>query len=179
MSNTEFLREVYKKYGLTTDDVTKLHGQAIILKTGIQKIQSAEQFEYRFDVLHCSADYCAVRCTVSKDGAFKAESLASAEKANVKNGGKYYLEMAEKRAKARATLIAVDVHGYLHAEDEMPANDVSKLDQVKQLYNDTVHWMNPNQVDDIKRIIERRESASYDTAIKIMQEIDNEVTQDK
>lgn len=118
MNKTEFLREIYKKYELTEDDYFKLHGTAIITKTGIQKIATAEGFDYDFDVIQASPDYCAVQCYVSKDGEPLATSLASAEKSNVKNSQKYYLEMAEKRAKARAILIAIDAHGYLYSEDE-------------------------------------------------------------
>lgn len=127
MSKTEFLREIYKKYGLTEDDVFKLHGTAIITKTGIQKIMTSEGFEYDYEVIVASPEYCAVKCHLSKDGEQLAVSMASAEKANVRNAQKYYLEMAEKRAKARAILIAIDAHGYLYSEDEsddFKSNDI-------------------------------------------------------
>ena len=120
MTKKEFLREVFNKYGLNKDeDIFALHGTAIITKTGIQKIVAAEKLQYRFKVIKCEPDYCAVLCKVSSDGgAVTAESFGSAEKSNVKNSQKYYLEMAEKRAKARAVLIAIDAHGYLYSEDE-------------------------------------------------------------
>lgn len=120
MKKVEFLREVYNKYSLAADeDIFKLHGTAIITKTGIQKICAAEKFNYRFDVLVCQPDFCAVKCEVL-DGDFQtlATSFGSAEKSNVKNAQKYYLEMAEKRAKARAVLIAIGAHGYIYSEDE-------------------------------------------------------------
>lgn len=122
----EFLREVFTKYNLNKDeDVFALHGTAIITKTGVQKIASAEGLQYAFDVIKCEPDYCAIKCTVSsKQGEPIAVSFGSAEKANVKNSQKYYLEMAEKRAKARAVLIAIDAHGYLYSEDE--ADDFKK-----------------------------------------------------
>jgi len=91
----------------------------IVTKTGIQKIASQEGFKYSFDVVIVSTDYCAVKCAVfSKDGEELSCSFGSAEKSNVRNAAKYYLEMAEKRAKARAVLIAIDAHGYLYSEDE-------------------------------------------------------------
>ena len=111
---------MFNKYALNKDeDIFALHGTAIITKTGIQKIVAAEKLQYRFKVIKCEPDYCAVLCKVSSDGgAVTAESFGSAEKSNVKNSQKYYLEMAEKRAKARAVLIAIDAHGYLYSEDE-------------------------------------------------------------
>lgn len=120
MTKKEFLREVFTKYRLNKDeDVFALHGTAIITKTGVQKIASAEKLSYAFDTVLVTPDYCAIRCDVFNDsGKVIATSFGSAEKANVKNSQKYYLEMAEKRAKARAVLIAIDAHGYLYSEDE-------------------------------------------------------------
>lgn len=122
MTKKEFLREVFTKYNLNKDeDVFALHGTAIITKTGIQKIVAKDNLSYSFEVIKCEPDYCAVKCEVrpldSASGAIYT-SFGSAEKANVKNAQKYYLEMAEKRAKARAVLIAIDAHGYLYSEDE-------------------------------------------------------------
>lgn len=120
MTKKEFLREVFTKYNLNKDeDIFALHGTAIITKTGIQKIVAAENMLYRFEVIKCEPDYCAVLCKVSTDGgSITAESFGSAEKANVKNTQKYYLEMSEKRAKARAVLIAIGAHGMIYSEDE-------------------------------------------------------------
>ena len=125
MNKKEFLRGIFEKYNLSKDeDIFALHGTAIITKTGIQKIASKEKLNYSFDVIKVESEYCAVKCTISKDGAVLSSSFGSAEKANVKNAQKYYLEMAEKRAKARAILIAIDAHGYLYSEDE--ADDFKK-----------------------------------------------------
>ena len=119
MTKKEFLRGVFEKYNLNKDeDIFVLHGTAIITKTGIQKIASAEKLDYTFTSEVVTADYCALRCDVWKDGRVISTSFGSAEKPNVKNSAKYYLEMAEKRAKARAILIAIDAHGYLYSEDE-------------------------------------------------------------
>jgi hypothetical protein len=120
MNKKDFLRSTFEKYNLSKDeDIFALHGTAIITKTGIQKIASAEKFKYSFDVINCDPDYCAIKCTVSSfDDEVLSTSFGSAEKSNVKNAQKYYLEMAEKRAKARAILIAIDAHGYLYSEDE-------------------------------------------------------------
>ncbi len=89
MNKREFLRNVFEKYNLNKDeDVFALHGTAIITKTGIQKIASKEGFTYDFEVVQCTPEYCAVKCWVDKDGKSLATSFGSAEKANVKNGGK-------------------------------------------------------------------------------------------
>ena len=126
MTKKEVLRAIYEKYQLSKDeDIFLLHGTAIITKTGIQKITSAERFNYDYDIVRVDPEYCAVKCTVSKDGFILSTSFGSAERANVKNAQKYYLEMAEKRAKARAVLIAIDAHGYLYGEDE--ADDFKKV----------------------------------------------------
>lgn len=130
MNKREFLRSVFEKYALNKDeDIYVLkHGAkstVVITKTGIQKIASKEQLTYDFHTVVCQPDYCAIKCVVrDKDGKPLAVSYGSAEEANVKNSGKYYLEMAEKRAKARAVLIAIDAHGYLYSEDE--ADDFKK-----------------------------------------------------
>jgi len=123
MKKLELIKRIYEDYELIGDeDIFKLtHGNKvtpIITKTGIQKIIGIEKYQYSFDVISVESDYCAVQCTVWKDGNELASSFGSAEKANVKNAAKYYLEMAEKRAKARAVLIAVGVHGYMYSEDE-------------------------------------------------------------
>ena len=123
MNKIEFIKQIYNKYNLIGDeDIFKLtHGNKvtpIVTKTGIQKIASFEGFQYSFDVVRVDVDYCAIKCTISKDGIILSSSFGSAEKSNVRNTSKYYLEMAEKRAKARAVLIAIDAHGYLYSEDE-------------------------------------------------------------
>lgn len=130
MTKTEFIKEIYERYSLIgNEDIFKLQmgGKTtpIVTKTGIQKIAGSEGFKYNFDIVQVTPDYCAVKCSVfSKDGEELASSFGSAEKANVRNAAKYYLEMAEKRAKARAVLIAINAHGYLYSEDE--ADDFKK-----------------------------------------------------
>ena len=120
MTKKEFLKEVFYKYQLDKDeDIFRVHDTAIITKTGIQKITAVEKFNYRFEVVKVENEYCAVKCEVlDQDFQTLATSFGSAESANVKNKQKYYLEMAEKRAKARAVLIAIGAHGYVYSEDE-------------------------------------------------------------
>lgn len=120
MTKKEFIKELYYKYKLDkNEDIFRVHDTAIVTKTGIQKIVAQESFTYRFDVIKAEPEYCAVKCEVlDSDFQTLATSFGSAEAANVKNKQRYYLEMAEKRAKARAVLIAIGAHGYLYSEDE-------------------------------------------------------------
>ena len=123
MKKIELIKRIYEDYELIGDeDIFKLqHGKKvtpIITKTGIQKIAAMEKYSYDFEVVSVGSDYCAVKCTVTKDGSILASSFGSAAKCNVKNPTRYYLEMAEKRAKARAVLIAIGAHGYMYSEDE-------------------------------------------------------------
>jgi len=131
MESKEFLRAIFDKYNFDKDtDIFMLTMGSkkipIVTKLGMQKIVEKEGFICDFDVIKVEPDYCAVRCDVySKDitGALYenvpiASSFGSAESSNVRNKAKYYLEMAEKRAKVRAVLIAIDKHGLLYSEEE-------------------------------------------------------------
>ena len=123
MNKIEFIKQIYNDYNLIGDeDIFKLqHGKKvtpIVTKTGIQKIAAKEKYNYDFEVIQATSDYCAVKCTISRGGEILSSSFGSAEECNVKNPTRYYLEMAEKRAKARAVLIAIGAHGYLYSEDE-------------------------------------------------------------
>jgi hypothetical protein len=124
MNKLDKIKQIFEAYSLVADeDIFKLtlggKTTPIITKTGIQKIASKEKYKYTFEVIVCTPDYCAVRCTVSdSNGEELAQSFGSAEAKNVRNPTKYYLEMAEKRAKVRAVLIALDVHGYIYSEEE-------------------------------------------------------------
>jgi hypothetical protein len=129
MTKNEFITEVFKKYAFVPDeDIYKMDRggkkTAIITKVGIQKIIKAEQLTYKFREVVVLPDFCAVECTIYKDNKNIGSSYGSAEGSNVTNKQKYYLEMAEKRAKARAILMAIDAHGMLYSEDE--AEDFKK-----------------------------------------------------
>lgn len=130
MTKNEFIKELYEKYNFSKDEdifVMEMGNRKIpiVTKTGMQKIISQEQFKYTFDHIHVSQDYCVVLCKVfSKEGEELSSSYGSAESVNVRNKAKYFMEMAEKRAKVRSVLIAVDAHGYLYSEEE--ADDFKK-----------------------------------------------------
>jgi hypothetical protein len=120
MDSKQFIIQLGKKYGFdSSEDVFQVHGKWVVTKTGIQKIVDQEFFTYAFQVIEASSDYCAVLCDIGdKDNNRISCSLGSAEACNVKNKQRYYLEMAEKRAKARAVLMAIGAHGRVYSEDE-------------------------------------------------------------
>lgn len=123
MTQKEFLRKIYDKYGFEKDvDIfmLKLGNKQIpiVTKLGMQKIMTQEKFQYSFKAVSVSQDYAAVECEIIKEGVVLASSFGSAESANVRNKAKYFLEMAEKRAKVRSVLIAIEAHGIVYSEEE-------------------------------------------------------------
>ena len=111
--NVEKLKDLYKKYELTKDDVFKHKHYIIITRSGIEKIQGVEQIPVKFQVVRCEPDYAVFKAVNPKSG---LETFGSA-----KYGGKeqneqgkwvekgtttswYIAEMAEKRALSRLVL---------------------------------------------------------------------------
>jgi hypothetical protein len=121
--NKEALREIYKKYELTEDDVfvQRLGRKEIptITRTGIEKIQGKLGIGLTYELCHISADqnYVTVKCIGSKDGEKLVESYGESSPDNTKQ--KYPVAMAEKRAKARVVLqIAGFYQLGVYSEDE-------------------------------------------------------------
>ncbi|MDF7810780.1 hypothetical protein [Hymenobacter sp. YC55] len=92
----------------------------IIRRTGIEKIAAKEGIRITFEVCTAQADYAAVKATAKKPVGTKfitVESFGSACQATSQN--KYYLEMAEKRAKSRVILQISDLYQEgVYGEDE-------------------------------------------------------------
>lgn len=103
----EKLKELYKKYELTADDVFKHQHYIIITRSGIEKIQAIENINIFFDVVRCEKDFCVVRAN-AEAGETKIETFGSALRGNTHKDGNtntwYVMEMAEKRALSRAIL---------------------------------------------------------------------------
>ena len=101
----ERLMEVYFKYGLDKEDIFSLSlgGKSIpiVTRTGVEKIMSLDNIKCSYEVVVCERDFCAVKCIATKDDV-KIETYATAQPKNCKSS--YFLEMAEKRSKARAIL---------------------------------------------------------------------------
>tara|TARA_R100001443_G_scaffold101091_1_gene108855 strand:- start:3241 stop:3621 length:381 start_codon:yes stop_codon:yes gene_type:complete len=103
---TEILREKYKKYNLTKDDVFKHQHYIIITRSGIEKIIALEDISMTFEVIKCEKDFCVVKAQASK-AEVEIQTFGSALKGDFKSGTTnswYVMEMAEKRAMSRATL---------------------------------------------------------------------------
>ena len=102
----EKLREMYKKYNLTKNDVYDHKHYKIITRPGIEKIQAVEGIKISYYVIHCQPDFAAIQATAEK-GDVILETFGSAKHGDYKSGNSntwYILEMAEKRAMSRAVL---------------------------------------------------------------------------
>jgi len=99
------LKELYFKYGLDKEDIFSLSlgGKSIpiVTRTGVEKIMSMDNIKCSYEVVVCERDFCAVKCIATKENV-KIETYATAQPKNCKSS--YFLEMAEKRSKARAIL---------------------------------------------------------------------------
>ena len=106
----EKLKDLYKKYELTPQDVFKHQHYVIITRQGIEKIQAKEQMLIKFDVVKCETNFAVVKATAAlnrKDQNI-IQTYGSALKGATYKGGNtnswYVMELAEKRALSRAVL---------------------------------------------------------------------------
>ena len=109
--NIEKLKELYKYYELTKDDVYKHQHFVIITRQGIEKIQAKENMAVNFEVIKCEINFAVVKAFARiqfKEDAQTIETFGSALKGlSFKDGNCnswYVMEMAEKRALSRAVL---------------------------------------------------------------------------
>tara|TARA_R110000744_G_scaffold195880_1_gene315007 strand:+ start:1331 stop:1714 length:384 start_codon:yes stop_codon:yes gene_type:complete len=105
--NKDKLIELYKKYGLTKNDVFKHQHYVIITRQGIDKIQAVEQMSVTYEVIRCEPNFAVFKAFAEKEGK-KIETFGSALKGEGYKDGNtnswYIAEMAEKRAMSRAVL---------------------------------------------------------------------------
>ena len=101
----ERLKELFINYQLDKEDIfsLKMGGRQIpiVTRTGVEKIMAKDKIKLEYNVVVCERDFCAVKCTAKKNDLI-IETFATAQPNNCKSN--YYLEMAEKRSKARAVL---------------------------------------------------------------------------
>ena len=101
--NVEKLKELYKKYSLTKDDVFKHQHYIIITRSGIDKVQAIEGIKINYEVIKCEPNFAVVKAKTTH-----LETFGSAIKgATFKDGNTnswYVMEMAEKRAMSRIVL---------------------------------------------------------------------------
>jgi len=125
MTRVEKLRVLYDEFNLVKEDHFQSSHMIILTRTGVEKVQAGMGIDVVFDVIKCEPDYCCVKAIATKGGR-RIESFGSAKygkTAGIKGEGTvamwYVMEMAEKRALARAVLKIADLyqHGFL-SEDE-------------------------------------------------------------
>ena len=113
--NKDKLNELYSKYNLAKDTdfwSKKMGGRTftIVTRSGIEKIQNQEQINVSYDALVTEKDFAVVKAIAEKENK-RIETYSSALKGT---GGNcftsYVVEMAEKRAFARAVLKLTDFY---------------------------------------------------------------------
>jgi len=135
--NREKLNELYMKYSLAKDTdfwqkTIRDRTFTIVTRSGIEKIQNQEQINVTYEAVVTEKDFAVVKATASKDNK-QIETYSSALKGS---GGNcftsYVVEMAEKRAFARAVLKLTDFYQEnVFGEDES-AEFKQKINIIKQ-----------------------------------------------
>jgi len=108
-TNRERLKELYVHYNLNDEDIFKhkTFHYVMITKSGIEKIMAQDQINVEFKPEKIFEDQdgnckgCIVKAWTTKNDV-KIETFGTATKGNCQSN--YYMEMAEKRAKARCVL---------------------------------------------------------------------------
>ncbi len=127
----EKVKEMYFKYELEEHDVFKHQHYIILTRSAIAKIQAKENIDIHYDVIKSEPNFASVKATATKDNK-KIETFGSALKGNTFKDGNtnswYVLEMAQKRAYARATLeilglYEIGVKGEDEAEEFKKSNN--------------------------------------------------------
>jgi hypothetical protein len=107
-NTTQTIKELYKKYGLESEDIFPHKHFTIITRQGIEKIEAKAKIKLNLQTEVVSPTYCAMKCTASIDGQEPVVMYASAlndPKLKMKNcQSTYLLEMSQKRAISRAVL---------------------------------------------------------------------------
>ena len=120
--NTEKIKEMYHKYGLQKDDIFKHQHYCILKLSAIEKISAYESIDIHYEVEKCEKDFAGVKAFATK-GEKTIQTFGSALKGETYKDGNtsshYVLEMAEKRAFARATLKILGLYAIgVKSEDE-------------------------------------------------------------
>ena len=107
-NTTKTIKELYKKYGLESEDIFPHRHFTIITRQGIEKIEAKANIKLNLQTEVVSPTYCAMKCTASIEGKEPVVMYASAlndPKLKMKNcQSTYLLEMSQKRAISRAVL---------------------------------------------------------------------------
>jgi len=101
--NVEKLKALYKKYGLTKEDVFKHQHYIIITRSGIDKIQGISGIKIKYDVIKCETNFAVVKASTEHLETFGSALKGSDFKTGNTNSW-YVMEMAEKRSMSRIVL---------------------------------------------------------------------------
>ena len=117
MKNSEILNNLYKENSLTKDDIYKdKRGFTIITRSGIEQIQHNNNILVFFEMIVCLKEMVVIKATTFIDEDQKIETYGSATDENCIN--KFKVEVAEKRALARAIIKTVGLRDFL-GQDEV------------------------------------------------------------
>tara|TARA_R100001377_G_scaffold69476_1_gene44822 strand:+ start:127 stop:777 length:651 start_codon:yes stop_codon:yes gene_type:complete len=125
MTRIDKLRTLYTDFNLVKEDHFQSSHMIILTRTGVEKVQGGMGIDVIFEVVKCEPEFCCIKAIAIK-GDKRIESFGSAKhgkSAGMSGDGTvrmwYVMEMAEKRALARAVLKMADLysHGFL-SQDE-------------------------------------------------------------
>ena len=127
----DILNRLFVENNLTEEDVFKHQHYVILTRSAIAKIQAQEDIDIDYDIIKSEPNFAAVKAIATKDNK-TIRTMGSALKGNTFKDGNtnswYVLEMAQKRAYARATLeilglYEIGVKGEDEAEDFKKSNN--------------------------------------------------------
>lgn len=126
---TKKIKEMFYKYNLVKDtDVFRHQHFVILTRSGIEKIQAQEEIQVTFEVIKCETNFAGVKAIATKEKK-TIQTYGSALKGEGFKDGNcntwYVLEMAEKRALARAILKLLNLYE-INVKSEDEADDFKK-----------------------------------------------------
>jgi len=126
---TEKLKEMFYKYNLVKDtDVFRHQHFVILTRSGIEKIQAQEKIDFDFEIIRSETNFASVKGIATKDKKTIRTTGSALKGEGFKDGNCntwYVLEMAEKRALARAILKLLNLYE-INVKSEDEAEDFKK-----------------------------------------------------
>jgi hypothetical protein len=118
----KLMRKLFEENGLVREDVFAHKHFVIITRAGIEKIQANNGIDCSFDIISSDGSHCAVSCTATtSDKSIVAYSSAN----SINHNSGYYMEVAIKRARARAVLGLMELYklGAFGEDEDVEAGD--------------------------------------------------------
>lgn len=118
------LRKLFEANGLTKDDIFVHRNFTIVKRSGIERIQAAQNIHVQFEVVQCDRDFVAMKAYSWRrdDPEKRVETFGSASKENCVS--KHLVEVSEKRALSRAVLKLCNLyeHGVFGEDEDVHRN---------------------------------------------------------